>query len=73
MFISQSFTVELFPGRNLFRALINVGILCCFAAAAPAQVQRISAEANASKIDTAAPLANLQIACLLYTSDAADE
>ena len=70
MFISQSFIVEAFPGHSLFRAAFSICIFCCLAAAAPARAQRISAGANASKVDNAAPLANLQIAEVIITGNA---
>ena len=70
MILSQTFTVELFPGRNLFRTKLIVAVICYFATVATAQVPRISAQANTTKIDTAASLTNLQIAEVIITGNA---
>ena len=70
MILSQTFTIELFPGRNLFRSKLIVAVICCFATVATAQVPRISAQANITKIDTAASLTNLQIAEVIITGNA---
>ena len=70
MFISQSFTVEVLPGRKIIHAILSVCIIFCLTSMATAQVQRISAKANSSKIDTTAPLNNLQIAEVIITGNA---